>query len=112
MPSEPNKSLEIQDIIGLKAQHFADLIRTAQLVFDPAAGLSGRNVEIDWENFGIPVDVADNLKELGQEYQYSSPHLPPEVVWSKLTTETRIWFIENKNSLWRFEELFPALDED
>ncbi|MEA5550731.1 hypothetical protein VB713_07035 [Anabaena cylindrica UHCC 0172] len=112
MPSEPNKSLEIQDIIGLKAQHFADLIRTAQLVFDPAAGLTGRNVEIDWEDFGIPVDVADNLKELGQEYQYASPHLPPEVVWSKLTTESRIWFIENKNSLWRFEEIFPALDED
>jgi hypothetical protein len=112
MPSEPNKSLEIQDIIGLKAQHFADLIRTAQLVFDPSAGLSGRNVKIDWEELGIPNHVADNLKELGQEYQYASPHLPPEDVWSKLTTESRIWFIENKNSLWRFEELFPALDED
>jgi len=109
---EPNKSVEIQDIIGLKAQHFADLIRTAQLVFDPAAGLSGRNVKIDWEDFGIPGDVVHNLRELGQEYQYASPHLPPEVIWGKLTTETRIWFLENKDRLWQFEEILPALDED
>ncbi|MBK1988218.1 hypothetical protein A0J48_011820 [Sphaerospermopsis aphanizomenoides BCCUSP55] len=109
---EPNKSLQIQDIIGLKPQHFADLIRTAQLVFDPAAGLSGRNVKINWEDFGIPDEVADNLREIGQEYQYASPHIPPEIVWSKLTTASRVWFIENKDILWRFEEIFPALDED
>jgi hypothetical protein len=112
MSPEPKKSLEIQDIIGLKPQHFADLIRTAQLVFDPAAGLSGRNVKINWEDFGIPSDVTDNLRELGEEYQYASPYVPPEVVWGKLTTASRIWFVDNKDSLWRFEELFPALDED
>ncbi|MBD2294361.1 hypothetical protein H6G06_12915 [Anabaena sphaerica FACHB-251] len=112
MSQEPKKSLQIQEIIGLKPQHFADLIRTAQLVFDPCAGLSGRNLKVDWEDFGIPRDVADNLREIGQEYQYASPYIPPEVVWGKLTTESRIWFIENKDSLWRFEEIFPALDED
>ncbi|MBD2628712.1 hypothetical protein [Trichormus variabilis] len=112
MPPEPKKSLEIQDIIGLKPQHFADLIRTAQLVFDPTAGVTGRNFTVNWQELGIPGNVLDNLRILGQEYQYDSPHLPPEVVWSQLTPETRIWFIENKDTLWRFEEFFPALDED
>lgn len=112
MSQEPHKSLQLQEIIGLKPQHFADLIRTAQLVFDPVAGLSGRNLKIDWQEFGIPRDVADNLREIGQEYQYASPHIPPEEVWDKLTTQARIWFVENKDNLWRFEEIFPALDED
>lgn len=112
MSQEHNESIQMQDIIGLKPQHFADLIRTAQLVFDPTAGLSGRSLKVDWEDFGIPRNVADNLKSLGEEYQYASPHLPAEVVWSKLTTETRIWFIENKDNLWKLEETFPALDED
>ncbi|AFZ23301.1 hypothetical protein Cylst_0977 [Cylindrospermum stagnale PCC 7417] len=112
MSQEHNESLQMQDSIGLKPQHFADLIRTAQLVFDPTAGLSGRSLKVDWEDFGIPRDVAANLKSLGEEYQYASPHIPAEVVWSKLTTETRIWFIENKDTLWKLEETFPALDED
>jgi hypothetical protein len=34
------------------------------------------------------------------------------VIWGKLTTETRIWFLENKDQLWQFEEILPALDED
>ena len=112
MSQEPQKSLQIEEIIGLKPQHFADLIRTAQLVFDPSAGLSLRRPKVNWEEFGLPVNVAENLKELGQEYQYASPHIPPEDIWSKLTTESRIWFVENKNLLWKFEEIFPALDED
>jgi len=112
MSQEPKKSLEIQEIIGIKPQYFADLIRTAQLVFDPTAGVAGRNLKIDWAEFGIPANVADNLKIIGQEFQYASPHLPIDIVWSKLTPETRIWFIENKEKLWQFEEIFPALDED
>jgi hypothetical protein len=56
--------------------------------------------------------VTENLKSLGQEYRYASPHVPIEKIWSQLTPESRIWFIENKNELWRFEEAFPALDED
>jgi hypothetical protein len=112
MSQEHNESVQIQEIIGLQPKHFADLIRAAQLIFDPTAGLSGRYVKVDWEDFGIPRNVTDNLKLLGQEYQYASPHVPIEVVWSKLTTETRIWFIENKDKLWQFEEAFPALDED
>lgn len=112
MSQEHNESLQIQEIIGLKPKHFADLIRAAQLVYDPTAGLSGRYLKVNWEDFGIPRDVAENLKSLGKEYQYASPHVPVEVVWSKLTTESRIWFIENKDKLWQLEETFPALDED
>ncbi|BAZ31774.1 hypothetical protein NIES4074_42470 [Cylindrospermum sp. NIES-4074] len=112
MSQEQNESFQIQEIIGLKPKHFADLIRAAQLVYDPTAGLSGRYLKVDWEDFGIPRDVAENLKSLGKEYQYASPHVPVEIVWSKLTTESRIWFIENKDKLWQLEETFPALDED
>lgn len=112
MSQEPNKSLQIQEIIGLKAQHFADLIRAAQLVFDPTAGVAGRSLKIDWEDFGIPINVAANLKNIGEEFQYSSPHVAMDIVWNKLTPETRIWFIQNKDKLWQFEEIFPALDED
>ncbi|WP_392535017.1 hypothetical protein [Nostoc sp. C117] len=111
MSQEHNESL-IQEITKLKPKHFADLVRSAQLIFDPTAGVSGRNVKVDWEQFGIPRDVTDNLKSLGKHYQYSSPHVPFEDIWSKLTPETRIWFVENKDRLWQFEEAFPALDED
>ncbi|BAY78958.1 hypothetical protein NIES25_54370 (plasmid) [Nostoc linckia NIES-25] len=111
MPPEHHESL-LQEITKLKPKHFADLVRTAQLIFDPTAGVSGRNIKIDWEQFGIPSDVAKNLKSLGQQYQYASPHVPAEDIWSKLTPETRIWFVENKDRLWQFEEVFPALDED
>ena len=52
------------------------------------------------------------MKLLGQQYQYASPHVPVENVWSQLTPETRIWFMANKDNLWQFEETFPALDED
>lgn len=112
MSQEPEKSLPIQEIIGLKPQHFADLIRTAQLVFDPCSGVCGRSLKIDWKDLGVPAHVVDNLREIGQEYQYASPNIPPEEIWSKLTTESRIWFMENKDNLWKFEEVFPALDED
>jgi hypothetical protein len=112
MSQESDRPPEIHDIIGIQSKHFADLVRAAQLIYDPSAGVSIRNLSIDWEDFGVPRDVAENLKALGMEYQYASPHIPIEVVWSKLTPETRIWFIENKDNLWRFEEAFPALDED
>ncbi|MBO3462700.1 hypothetical protein G7B40_002135 [Aetokthonos hydrillicola Thurmond2011] len=113
MSQENNQSLPIQEIDKLKPVHFADLIRSAQLVFDPAGGVSGRIKPVNWqEEFGIPADVEKNLKALGEEYRYASPHVPIEVVWSKLTPETRIWFIENKDQLWKLEEAFPALDED
>jgi hypothetical protein len=112
MSQNDNESLQIQEINNLRPVHFADLVRTAQLIFDPGKGVSGIHREIDWKEFGVPDDVAQNLKALGQEYQYSSPHIPIEKVWSQLTPETRIWFIKNKNELWRFEEAFPALDED
>jgi hypothetical protein len=112
MSQDPQKSPQIQEVIGLKAQHFADLIRAAQLVFDPTAGVIGRNVKIDWEDFGIHRNIEDNLRILGEEFQYASPHIPVDVIWGKLTTETRIWFLENKDQLWQFEEILPALDED
>ncbi|MEH1874843.1 hypothetical protein [Nostoc sp.] len=112
MSQEHNESLQIQEITKLKPKHFADLVRSAQLVFDPTAGVSGRSITVDWEQFGIPHHVADNLKSLGQQYQYASPHIPVEDIWSKLTPETRIWFVENKDRLWQLEEAFPALDED
>ncbi|MBD2662870.1 hypothetical protein B6N60_00382 [Richelia sinica FACHB-800] len=112
MSQEPKKSLQIQEIIGLKPQHFADLIRASQLIFDPSGGISGRRLKVDWESFGIPQNVANNLKCLGEEFQYTSPYISAEVIWNKLIPETRIWFIENKDKLWQFEEIFPALDED
>jgi hypothetical protein len=112
MSQEHNESLQIQQLASLKPKHFADLIRAAQLIFDPAAGLSGRHIEVDWQEFDIPHDVVDNLKSLGQQYQYASPHIPNDIVWGQLTPETRIWFLNNKDKLWEFEEIFPALDED
>ncbi len=96
----------------LKPVHFADLIRAAQLIFIPSKGVSGVYTDINWEEIGIPDDVLANLRALGQEYQYSSPHIPPDIIWSKLTPETRVWFVENKDELWTLEELFPMLDED
>lgn len=112
MTQHNDESLQIQEINKLKPSHFADLIRAAQLIFDPGAGVSGRHRQVNWEEFGIPDYVAENLKSLGQQYRYASPHVPIEKIWSQLTPETRIWFMENKNELWRFEEAFPALDED
>ena len=53
---------EIQQITGLRPTHFADLVRVAQLIYDPSGGVSGKIVEVDWLNFGIPRKVADNLR--------------------------------------------------
>jgi hypothetical protein len=64
---------EIQQITGLKPTHFSDLIRVAQLIYDPAGGVSGRMVKVSWLDFGIPPGVADNLRSLGEKYQYESP---------------------------------------
>ncbi|BAY07187.1 hypothetical protein [Calothrix sp. NIES-2098] len=112
MSQQHNESPQIQQITGLKANHFADLIRAAQIIFDPAAGLSGRHIKVDWREFGVPLDVAENLKALGEQYRYASPHISVEIIWSQLTPETRIWFMKHKDELWQFEEAFPALDED
>ena len=112
MSQEYNQPSQIQQIASLKPKHFADLIRAAQLIFDPAAGLTGRHVQVNWQDFGIPHDVEQNLKDLGLQYQYASPHIPGDIIWSRLSPETRIWFLNNKDDLWRFEEAFPALDED
>ena len=112
MNPDKQKAIQIQETTGLKPKHFADLIRASQLICDPAAGVSGIVVETDWEELGIPLSVAENLKTLGQKYRYSSPHVPMEIVWEQLTAESRQWLIEYKNQLWRIEEAFPALDED
>ena len=107
-----NRAKKIQEITGLEPRHFADLVRTAQLVFDPTGGVSGMKLDVDWSYFGISENVAENLKKFGKKYQYSSPHIPIDVVWEQLTPETRSWVIENKENLWKIEEAFPALDED
>lgn len=103
---------EIQQITGLRPTHFADLIRVAQLIYDPSGGVSGKVVKVNWLDFGIPRGVAENLRFLGQKYQYESPHVSLDLVWEELTPETRSWFIANKSVLWEIEEAFPALDED
>ncbi len=103
---------EIQQITGLRPTHFADLIRVAQLIYDPSGGVSAKVVEVDWLDFGIPRGVAENLRSLGKKYQYESPHVAIDLVWDELTPETRSWFIANKSILWEIEESFPALDED
>ena len=103
---------EIQEITGLRPTHFADLIRVAQLIYDPCGGVASRIVRVNWLDFGIPRRVAENLRFLGKKYQYESPHVSPDLVWEQLTPETRSWFIANKSILWEIEESFPALDED
>ena len=103
---------EIQQITGLRPTHFADLIRVAQLIYDPSGGVSAKVVEVDWLDFGIPRGVAENLRSLGKKYQYESPHVAIDLVWDELTPETRSWFIANRSVLWEIEESFPALDED
>ncbi|MBD2344140.1 hypothetical protein [Anabaena subtropica] len=112
MSHEHDESIQIQQLASLKPTHFADLIRAAQLIFDPAGGVSGRYIKVDWQEFGIPDNVAENLKSLGEKYRYASPAISSEIIWSQLTPETRLWFINNKDELWKLEEIFPALDED
>lgn len=107
-----SEALRIEELYKLKPVHFADLIRAAQLVYDPGKGVTGVEPKIDWNEFGIPDNVAENLESLGKEFQYSSPHAPVDQIWQKLTPETRVWFVENKERLWLIEESFPALDED
>lgn len=104
--------LKIQQETGLKPRHFADLIRVAQIIFDPSGGVAGRILPVDWSVYGIPDPVAENLKVLGQHYQYASPHVPIDSVWQQLAPYTRLWFIEHKEELWELEEAFPARDED
>ncbi|MGB3653954.1 MAG: hypothetical protein WBA41_22460 [Rivularia sp. (in: cyanobacteria)] len=112
MMSQNNNGFSIDELYKLKPVHFADLVRAAQLVYDPGKGVTGVEPKIDWKDFGIPDNIAENLQLLGEEFQYSSPHAPVEHIWKKLTPETRIWFVENKDRLWLIEESFPALDED
>jgi len=97
---------------GLRASHFADLVRVAQLVYDPSGGLSGRSVTVDWQSFGLPDAVVIDLKILGQRYQFASPHIPADVIWEQLTPASRKWFIANRTVLAELEEAFPARDED
>ncbi len=66
---------EIQRITGLRPTHFADLIRVAQLIYDPSGGVFGKVVEVNWLDFGIPRSVAENLCSLGKKYRYESPHV-------------------------------------
>nr|AFM92586.1 hypothetical protein [Acaryochloris sp. HICR111A] len=103
---------EIRQITGLGPTHFADLIRVAQLIYDPGGGVSGKVIQVNWLDFGIPEAVARNLRSLGKTYQYESPHVDLDLVWDQLTPETRSWFIAHKSVLWQIEESFPALDED
>lgn len=112
MSQENNKSFQIQKITGLQPKHFADLVRVAQLVYDPAGGLTGRSIQVNWDVFGISLRVVENLKALGEKYCYSSPYVAIDEIWEQLTPETRSWFIAEKNLLWRIEEILPALDED
>jgi len=110
--SKNNKAIQIQKITGLTSGHFADLVRLAQLVFDPTGGLPQKVVDVDWEALGISFTVADNLRTIGKKYQYASPYVPVEIIWEQLTPESRSWMIENKRHLWQLEECFPARDED
>jgi hypothetical protein len=112
MDHKTERSRQILQITGLRSQHFSDLIRAAQLIFDPSGGLSGRLVKVDWESLEIPLSVLQNLRLLGEKYRYASPSAPIAEIWERLTPETRSWFIENRNRLWQMEEIFPALDED
>lgn len=102
---------EIQARTGLRKTHFADLVRVAQLVYNPSGGIP-IVVKVDWLAFGISNAVVDNLRSLGRQYQYESPHVDIDLVWDKLAPETRSWFIANRSILCEIEESFPPLDED
>lgn len=97
---------------GLRASHFADLVRVAQIIYDPSGGLSGRSITVDWQSFGLPEAIVIDLKILGQRYQFASPHVAPDVIWEQLAPASRKWFIENRTLLAALEEAFPARDED
>ncbi len=112
MKKHQTRAQKIQQIAGLKPTHFADLIRVAQLIYDPRGGISSRVVRVNWLDFGISETVAENLRSLGQKYQYELPHIDADLVWDELTPETRSWLIAHKSILWEIEESFPALDED
>ncbi|MGF1521735.1 MAG: hypothetical protein ACFBSF_05375 [Leptolyngbyaceae cyanobacterium] len=111
-PQNKDPVREIQQITGLRPTHFADLVRVAQLIYDPSGGIANRIVQVNWLDFGVPSTVAENLSAIGQKYQYESPHVRIDLVWNQLTPETRSWFIASKSELWQIEEAFPALDED
>lgn len=112
MKNNKQRTEDILKLTGLKPTHFADLIRVAQVIDHPAGCVFGKKVEVNWLDFGIPQEVANNLRSLGQKYRYESPHVSVEEVWQQLTPATRSWFIAHKNILWEIEEAFPALDED
>ena len=110
--SNKERIREILQITGLRPTYFADLVRVAQLIYDPSSGVSGKVVKVDWLIFGITKDVEINLRSLCRKYQYESPHVDIDLVWDELIPQTRSWFIAHKNTLWEIEESFPALDED
>lgn len=110
--SDYNKAIEIQSLTGLNSGHFADLIRLAQLIFDPTGGLPHKTLDVDWKTIGIPIGVVNNLRAIGKKYQYASPYIPIDIIWEQLNPESRNWMIENKRSFWKLEEYFPARDED
>ncbi|WP_299485646.1 hypothetical protein [Acaryochloris sp. IP29b_bin.137] len=110
--SNPDRVGEIQQITGLRPTHFADLIRVAQIIYDPTGGIARRAITVHWLDFGIPETVAENLRSLGKTYQYESPHVDLDLIWDALTPESRSWFIAHRSILWEIEESFPALDED
>ncbi len=112
MKQTNNRAKEIQEVTGLKPRHFADLVRAAQLIFDPTGGVSGVKLDVDWSYFGISDSVVENLQQIGRKYQYASPHMAIDIIWEQLIPESRSWFIENKENLWQLEEAFPPLDED
>jgi len=112
MNPDSERSREIQQITGLSSTNFDDLIRAAQLIWDPGGGVFGRFFEPNWEQLEIPSGVVKDLKALGKKYQYELPPIAPELIWEVLTPESRSWIIDNKNRLWEFEELFPPPDED
>ena len=110
MAQETEQSLQIQRLTGLQPKHFDDFIRAAQVVFDPSSGVAGRFSHVEWSAFGISPAVLENLQAIGSRYRAPS-YVPIALIWSQLTPETRSWLIENRNELWRVEELVPSLDD-
>jgi hypothetical protein len=84
MSQDTDRSFEIQKITGLQPKHFADLVRVAQLVDDPAGGLTGRLIQVNWDAFGISPGVVENLKVLGAKYRYSSPYVAIAAIVTKI----------------------------
>lgn len=97
---------ELQRLTGLTQQNFADFVQAAQLLADLAQGLSPWYVRVHLRSPQLSPTVATDLLEIGQRYRRRSPYSNPAEVWRLLSPETRSWFIDHRQDLGQFLQMF------